>query len=466
MPVVRSGEEPRTSSRFRPRLGAAGPGWHALLLSLALGCDDPNLPAQTQAGAAEPPARYWLRNAPLLDRVGGAEVRRIRGPVQVELFPDGRVRSVPNSGECFEGYLSPELRAKPHRDQGLMLYVQRTADLRLERPDGPVVGRVHSGALLTVTTQPGNQAAVGIPGFDEGGSWPGYVARDALGVEPTELRARDPDGGPKRVGVPSFPLALPFTWDGGKKQLAFTRCYPVWFPESGHPRQIIDGVELSGPIDGDPSYMHHVRVIENSVYCSATLVTRHDQRLFLVHPDGREEEVAKIPSGFLPVALPDPARLAMAITRNESVFWLRYDHPQVSCVEARFESGRRHIRALKLGASGYLQELGDSRTRYRAIYRLTAPPHPPRLTLDPAPDAEWTHQGEYFVLADDGAALLLTGQRMSEAAIAFDPTDVERWYFSRAACESARDAIVKQMKEDPGVAFTAGFHVSVPAPPR
>ena len=88
------------------------------------------------------------------------------------------------------------------------------------------------------------------------------------------------------------------------------------------------------------------------------------------------------------------------------------------------------------------------------------------MTLDPAPDAEWTHQGEYFVLADDGAALLLTGQRMREAAIAFDPTDVERWYFSRAACERARDAIVKQMKEDPGVAFTAGFHVSVRPPPR
>lgn len=137
-----------------------------LILLLSLACRRGRV-----AGPSHP--RYWLHTVDAPGLVGGGDL------LLVELLPEGRLRSV-EPGRPFEGRLSPELATTPKWGRGLALYVQRAADLHYLRPDGPLVGRVLPGALVSLTGPlPRDGEAVGVA-LPAGGI--GYVEAAALGV--------------------------------------------------------------------------------------------------------------------------------------------------------------------------------------------------------------------------------------------------------------------------------------------
>lgn len=116
--------------------------------------------------------RYWLH---------GVDASGLSQPTDlllVELLPDGRLRSVV-PGRSWEGRLSAEMSSKPSWERGLALYVQRSTDLHYLRAEGPVVGRVLPGTLVSVAIPaPGEkEAAVALWNGDTG-----YIDASVLAI--------------------------------------------------------------------------------------------------------------------------------------------------------------------------------------------------------------------------------------------------------------------------------------------
>jgi hypothetical protein len=65
---------------------------------------------------------------------------------------------------------------------------------------------------------------------------------------------------------------------------------------------------------------------------------------------------------------------------------------------------------------------------------------------------------DYTLLAASSNVLTLTGHPLPPGATSFDPADVEYWYLSAQACESARGEASKQLERDGNVATTLGLH--------
>ncbi len=110
----------------------------------------------TEPRPVTPVAYYWLRNATLLDRPQGAPTGTVRGPLLVAPHAEVRVRSVLGGAATIEGFLPSERLTTPADRSGLMLYAQRTTELHYPSPSGPVTGRLHPGAFVSVA--PGGDA--------------------------------------------------------------------------------------------------------------------------------------------------------------------------------------------------------------------------------------------------------------------------------------------------------------------
>jgi hypothetical protein len=117
------------------------------------------------AAARQPWSRYWLQNVSLLDGPNGKATKEIKGPVQVEFLGNGRVRSVPEAAEQFDGYLDPMLLTEPDVRRGLMMYSQRAGDLHFKTPTGPAIGKLHPGAFVSVTPTDAPRVRIGSLGF-------------------------------------------------------------------------------------------------------------------------------------------------------------------------------------------------------------------------------------------------------------------------------------------------------------
>jgi hypothetical protein len=355
--------------------------------------------APSDAGAREPLPRYWLRDTELLDGPGGRAERSVDAPILVELSPDGRVR---RAGEAatWLGYVPDALLRTPELERGLMLYAQRIGDLHLYSPSGPVVGRLHPGAVVTVASGDAASVLVANLGFqfrvnqerEDGiitGSSTGplvaYVARDVLGTEPLTPAPRlSPEPGePVRTHLlEPFRFDLRIRGTPPNERIPALACEDLRLTEKegDNPTQYVRGVEIRAlrvTSDYDQVftglwYSQYGAVSAFSLSCPAHAIVGSPNHWLLIGPRNprsgtqgspvSQEETSEIPDAFIQTRPPVPDPLVTAIEHDASIYWLldgaewnlahfdsdaprnkipAGDYPQPTCNEWRFEHGRR-----------------------------------------------------------------------------------------------------------------------------
>jgi hypothetical protein len=65
----------------------------------------------------------------------------------------------------LEGFIPEAIRKTPADRRGLMLHGQRVSELHLDSPAGPVIGRIHPGAFVSVAPQDGATWLVAVPRY-------------------------------------------------------------------------------------------------------------------------------------------------------------------------------------------------------------------------------------------------------------------------------------------------------------
>jgi hypothetical protein len=474
--AVASEARPAKLGLYAPRASTACAS--VLISVLLLGCTKHHSERATRsdAGLVRGLPRYFLRNTPVLDKPGGHEKYRVSEPVLVSLLPDGRVRALPGSEPSFEGYLPKALLLEPHEQQGLFLYAQRVAELRLGRPDGPVIGLLHPGAFVSVAPSQARYTRVGSLGF--GGvleSLPAYVARDALGVTATDVALSPPIG--KHRATLGYPYTVSFEDSAYKYE--FLPCIDVWIEEqTARLSQYVAAVQLMG-------FSEYVRSGESdprvksyfSVSCPAHIVSRAAAGLELTFPIGpygakRVTSVDRIPEGYATIRIPRHDALAATIERSRSIYWLEQTEEGPSCSEWRFKfqkkiseptAGGARLKALLIRRTPVTEAGFRFRAWHGAEYRPSNGQDPARLHLDSLmydnqPAARCLCYYDYAVLADEGAELHMMARPMPPRSLAYDPSEVERWFLSGERCEAARKDAMERLARDGRLATRIGFH--------
>lgn len=410
------------------------------------------------AGERERLPRYWLHNVALLDKPLGSESRRIEGPTLVEVWPDGRVRVLADEGEAIAGYLPGERRKRPLRSSGLMLYVQREADLHSFSPTGHVIGLLHPGALVGVNLGDDQQVAIGQGDV-------AYVDQGVLGVEPVPLVVTRPaNRGVARI------LPMLVLWDGGREEKRAAPCESAWFTADGHAYQSVRGVEVRYWV-GDRFAGVAPRHYESLKSCPAHAVARHGHRLFLTQPaedgslfaPGVENEVKRIPEGFAEFKQFDRDPLQHIIMEHKSVFWMHYDEAKPSCDEWKFEepsrcSGTCPAWSPARGVKASLQHRASAKW-YPVLYDSHSG-GAPHLYVDYARPNRWRGflDYDYYLVGAEDDVLFMLGYSIPERMVAYDPTEVERWFLRRDKCESALREAVDAIERDGMATVRLGFH--------
>ena len=431
-------------------------------------------PRQSAPDALALLPQYWLLNAPLSTVPGGPAVRTVRGPVRVELSTDGRVRTLSGSQEPLEGYLLEAQLTQPADRAGLMLYAQRTAELHLDMPDGPIIGRLHPGAFVGVAARGGRSVVVAVPRYrrtnSKAGALLAYVEVSALGVAPIAERAPAIAG--KLVRNFGVPLHLREQWAAIDNLL----CGGFHIEESnGDTRatQYYRGIEVSGWLESAWYWGDH-----GPSPCPARTVYRGNGKLVLL--EGRDwldaQDIASIPPGFTAIDPPLSDPLAKAIEQGQSLYWLTLAHGQLAC---RGWHPKAHwLHAGQSGANVFANrdqlegELSDGDEYFPMNYTPVSADKSGGWLELLGPHFKKSHTGwrcgvAFTLRAAQGATLYMEGPGAYSsgggppkeyAPVAFHPEDVERWYLSRDGCNTALANAAREIEKDPTATERLGLH--------
>ncbi|MBK7396754.1 MAG: hypothetical protein IPJ34_10745 [Myxococcales bacterium] len=411
-----------------------GSAWSLLLiLLLSLAC---------RRGPVAPSShpRYWLHTVDAPGLVGGGDL------LLVELLPEGRLRSV-EPGRPFEGRLPPELATTPKWGRGLALYVQRAADLHYLRPDGPLVGRVLPGALVSLAGPlPRDSQAVGVA-LPAGGI--GYVDAAALGVPALPETSWTPPPGARSALSPV--QATVEDKDGGDS-LYFASCEPVFIDGTRLATQHLGGFELRARVTSLP-----LPVAFSSTTCPATALTSNESGGWWVWSGTRRRAAPSSdrPPGF--VRIDDAAGdvVSEALRRKGSFSWLREQGSGVACEAWRFHA--------QSDSTGELVRESDPRLSHPIAFRRAFPEHPATLFVG---SLELDHHSffkcdcsvEYSIVGAKDGEVAMLARPLPIQAIAYVPGEAERWFLSADACEKARKQTEETLARDPAKAASLGFH--------
>lgn len=381
------------------------------------------------SGPAYP--RYWLHAVDAPGLAPGADL------LLVELLPDGRVRSV-TGGIPFEAPLPTELSSKPKWERGLALHVSRATDLHYLRPDGPLLGRVLPGTLVSVASpNPLERESVGVA------LWNGeiaYVEAAALGVTAPPKASWTPPPGARSALSP----VLAFVDDGERSHdFTFASCEPVFLaPGTYRATQYHRGFEVSARVTDVPLPVHFT-----STECPATALTALP---------------SEMPSGFTRIDEKAGDAVAETLRLRGSFSWLRANASGAAC-----ESWRFHPRS---ESTGELVRDGAPQLTHPVTFRRAFPGHPATLFLG---SIELDHHSvfkcdcsiEYLVVGAGFGEVAMMARRLPAQSVAYVSGEAERWFLSPGACETARAGTEKTLDTDPAKAWTLGFHAYESAEP-
>lgn len=448
----------------------SSPLLRGVAVGLALSCQrDVRSPApesapSAQAELAASPAlgSVWLRDAVVLDAARQAPRARVDAPVRVELFADGRVRSLPGQAPAIDGYLEPALSSAPVDGRGLSLYAQRAAELRHGAADGPVIGSIAAGAFVSVGGLLDGASAgavpIALPGFtlpgsDAARSALAIVSREALGSEPQPLAA-SPSAPPGARWIRDFPAGVALSPSAGSEEsFAETLCGDVLVFEQQPPRariaQAHAGVEVRGWVDAD------VRFHRGPVRCTLRVVYREQDRLISAAGTtaADREVVPAVPEGYVRRSETWGEHLLEKLRRRAPLYWLVRGPNGGSC-QAWTPS------ALAFGADGNVTgrlngarrtlHAGPATPSFTLEYRAARPDAPGELTLL---GPHWTSKAGseassgyraasvYTIVGASAEALRVFPANLSDSVVAWHPDDEERWFANDASCQAAARAV-------------------------
>lgn len=439
-------------------------GWLAVAAS---SCTEAAPSGGPPAPAAPPPPRFWLVDTKLAAEPGAAPTRSIQGPVLIELLPGGKVRSVPEAREAFEGFIPEAMMKTPADRRGLMLHGQRVSELHLDSPAGPVIGRIHPGAFVSIAPQDdGATWLVAVPRYSEssGEGHPllAYVDRSALGPAPQKQVP------PVLAGKVSRDFGLPL-WADDLSRVLVNRllCGDFYITgEDGRERasQYHDGIEVSGRLD-----VWTWRDRGESA-CLGRMVFQRGERL----QEARGKDwldaaaIEAVPEGYRRLDLPEKDPLAAVIERRASVFWLVQTKRGLECHEWRVTQSSARKGATPAVLEGQLRRQRDPIHAYFRFDYGPSPGGPVRGDLSlwgPYFTGGGYKCGRPFSLVGADTDLLYVDNPKLRTdppgewkLVAYHPDDVEHWFLGREACETARGRAVDTLARDPGAADHLGLH--------
>lgn len=447
----------------RQAANTASPPSIAVLLSvaaLAISCSDPGpsgtspttvVSSAPRGGGSE----FWLRRSELSDSPGGPVSRRVEGPIRVEVFPDGFLRSSPGAEEQFEGFLAPSLMETPSDRSGLMLYAQRSTELHFGTPDGPVIGLLHPGAMVAVAPHGHDHWTVAIPRYrtESEQLLLAFTERSTLGLEPRTEVAPVLTG--DRLRDHRLLLMLWEEANVGVQAL----CGDLYL-DGFHAKQYYRGVELRGviaPRDWPPlpEPWGPNRCPPAHIYRNESGYVTYDGRdaLDLVTTDS-------IPASHTLVRPPDPDPLGALIRHGGTIYWLVSAQHGLECQEWRFRPRSAPSWARGAAVTKMYAELGRVADRRRATFSVEYAPS----TGQAAPgviDMFGPHladgggskcgEGLALIAAESDRLYLsptITVSGAEGVAVAFRKDQVEHWFISKDGCLSARPAAEKAQRMD------------------
>jgi hypothetical protein len=348
-----------------------------------------------------------------------------------------------------------------------MLYAQRVTDLRWRRSDGPVLGRLHPGAFVSVVPLARGMIRVGSLPFERASDRPVvFVDRDALGVEAREVAPFAP---PEKFGTVRVPGVVGWLEDPETRrtEAAWTAvdCEDVWISEDRRlVSQYVRGVELVGSETELSSWILKTGpAVFESLRCPARAVSREGARLSSIRADGSRVFVDRIPDGY---RRPEPAAadpIVEAERREASLYWLLRTDDGLVCDEWKFARTGRLVRRKRVDRDG--RSGVASFPLHHAPPSSDAPPvlHFDSLQIDGKEALKCSCEYSYSVLRSTGDEIEVTGRRLPERLVAYDPADVERWFLSKERCAAVRDEAAAILARDPAAATRLGLHAVVAA---
>ena len=324
--------------------------------------------------------RFWMRARARED----ARAPEKDAKVLVELSVDGRVHAVSAAADLVESTVRLDV---PSEGEGLMLYAQQTADIHLGTADGPVIGRIHRGALVSVVPAD-EQFAMAVPGFRNSGAMGAdvplvaLVRADALGPAKQTLTPPTLEGRLVEDFPPNAPL---WAVQGEPAPFAKTLCGDIRVMSDGpawsRVSQYHAGVELVGWYD------HPIEVERGPMRCTRRLVIQEEGGLVLTGGETSADRTAidAVPAGFVRDDHGGDDRLAEHMTKGRSVYWLTRAGTNAICSEWTFERARKP-RTATIEASFKNKPTKDARgvrilASFEARYAVATADLPGKLTL-------------------------------------------------------------------------------------
>jgi hypothetical protein len=228
-----------------------------------------------------------------------------------------------------------------------MLYCQRVGELHWRRADGPLLGRLHPGAFVSVVPGERGSVRVGSLPFERSlESLVVYVDREVLGSAPRTPTPVKPSYPARAVRLPGLTgwIDDPETnrWEPVWRTID---CADVWiWPEGRTIGQYVKGVEVIGLDDNPSAWSWNTGpVYYESLRCPARAVARSGERLQLYEPDkpGLPTDVDRIPEGYERFEMGEGDPLGAAIEHRGSLYWLLQTEKGTECDERTIESRKR-----------------------------------------------------------------------------------------------------------------------------
>ena len=478
-----------------PRLGATCLIALVLAVAEAVACSKRK---SNPAGiaAARVLGRYWLTNTELQSERAGEKGFTVTAPTLVELLSNGRVRSIPTAKPRFEGLLPPLILQEPQTGRGLMLYAQRRGEIHWRNPEGPVYGRLHPGAFVSVVPTDRLLVRIGnLPFGHEQEPFVVYVDRDLLGTEPREPAplAAPADTRTIRWSVWTFGWIADPNEPNMQPAWSSLPCQEVWVSRDlKRVSQYVRGVEAIGIVDIMPAVWPTIQA-GGGISCPGHFIAQRGAQLLLTVTDKPDKPdrpdkpvqptaVARIPDGYEAFELPSSDSLDNAIEKGASLYWLVDDGSGPKCDEWSFKLTRpRHMSAAALpspaNAGGHAGREGRLVRRAKldkevAWFPMTYKPsdgsqtavlHLGTIMLSGGGTLKCDCESDYALLRANDGELVVIDESLPDGLVAYDPSETERWFLTPEKCEAARTEAAQTLERDGSMATRLGFHAVIPA---
>jgi hypothetical protein len=367
-----------------------------------------------------------------------------------------------------DAWLPRELLTAPASSAGLARYAKTETDVHLGSAAGPVVARLHPGALVSVAPSTSAHVLVALPDFrrfdDEKLPVTGYVASESLDAERRAVSPPRPEG---RLVRDFPPIGLwPEANDG--QPFAKALCGDIRVLSDGatwaRVSQYHAGVELFG-------FTESIGFLRGQMRCVFRQVVKRNDTLFLrAGPTWSDEErVQAIPDGYVPRDAGAAGRFWEPTKGPSTVYWLVQDEARAACEEWKIEPGAIqnprlpiekgdltfHLRRREAIDTDDGKVLASFDARYRPAedgafgeLRIRGPSY---RMASPSRRRPWGEDCEtrYGFVGTSATAIRLYPDGPPEKnVVAWHPQDEEPWFLALDACKVFERAANEQLRAD------------------